>query len=145
MQTAKALLLETPRIWQAGFSAEAPKITPEDERIRKAQEWLFDNFTEDVRVENLATQVGMSPRNFARRFKAATGETPIGYLHRLRINAARHLLENDLKTIREISWAVGYEDLGFFRVLFERYTGVSPQVYRQRFGLSPVDGRTPHH
>lgn len=148
MQTARALLLQTPRTWQAGYTATPPKITHEDERIRAAQEWLFDHFGEDVRLEELASRVNMSSRNFSRRFKAATGESPIRYLQRLRINAARHLLENELKTVRRVSREVGYEDLSFFRRLFKRHTGKSPRQYRERFGSSlprsvAVEGRTP--
>jgi transcriptional regulator GlxA family with amidase domain len=76
----------------------------------------------------------MSPRNFARRFKAATGESPLGYVHRLRIDAARHLLESRTKAIGEVGRAVGYDDPKFFRRLFGRYTGISPRAYRARFG-----------
>lgn len=136
MQTAKALALQTPRTWQVGFAAEPPEITHDDEQIRQAQEWLFDNFGKEIRVEELASHVSMSSRNFSRRFKAATGETPIRYLQRLRINAARHLLENDLKTVRQVSRAVGYQDLSFFRRLFKRHTGEAPRTYRERFGTS---------
>ncbi|MEE8504743.1 MAG: helix-turn-helix domain-containing protein, partial [Kiloniellales bacterium] len=77
---------------------------------------------------------GMSPRNFARRFKQATGETPLGYLHELRIAAAKGLLEDDYRTIQEVSSAVGYDDVAFFRNLFKRHTGASPNDYRRRFG-----------
>jgi len=149
METARALLLQTPRIWQAGYTAEAPQIDHEDAQIREAQARLFKNFSEAIRVEELAASVGMSPRTFSRRFKAATGETPIGYLQRVRMNAARHLLENDLKTIQEVCWAVGYEDVSYFRKLFKRHTSMPPQTYRNRFAMSPaemvaVEGRTPH-
>lgn len=150
METARALLLETPRVWQAGYAAEPPEISHEDGQIRRAQEWLFLHFSEPVRLDDLAGQVGMSPRNFARRFKLATGETPTGYLHRLRINAARHLLENEQKTVQQVSRDVGYDDLAFFRRLFKRYAGLPPQRYRECFGIrSPgnvaIVGRTPHH
>lgn len=150
VETARALLLETPRTWQNGYAAEPPDTVHDDARIRAAQEWLFRHFTDAVRIEALAEQVGMSPRTFARRFKLATGETPLGYLHRLRINAARHLLEDDLKTIREVALAVGYDDIAYFRRLFRRYAGASPRDYRARFGTGPagpvaLDGRLPHH
>lgn len=149
VETARALLLETPRIWQAGYAAEPPEVTHEDARIRKVQEWLFRNFTGEVRIGALAEQAGMSPRTFARRFKLATGATPVDYLHRLRINAARHLLENELEPIQQVSRAVGYDDIVFFRRLFKRHTGSSPREYRERFGVSPREtvalaGRTPH-
>jgi transcriptional regulator GlxA family with amidase domain len=82
----------------------------------------------------LAVRVGMSPRNFARRFKAATGEAPLAYLHRLRIDRARHALESAHRSVEEISREIGYEDVAFFRQLFRRITGTSPREYRARFG-----------
>lgn len=149
MQTAKALVLRTPRTWQAGYTTAVPKITHDDAQIRAVQEWLCDHYSDEIRVEDLASRAGMSPRTFSRRFKAATGETPLRYLQHIRINAAKHLLENDLKTIQEVSWAVGYENVGFFRRLFKRHTGTPPQQYRKRFGVSPpenmaISGKTPH-
>ena len=134
VETAKALLLETPRIWQSGYGAAPPRSAHDDDPIKRAQDWLFRNFKQEVSLDGLAARVGMSPRNFARRFSAATGGTPLGYLHRLRIDAARHLLETRGKSIADVSQEVGYEDLGFFRRLFRRHTGASPQAYRARFG-----------
>ena len=134
LHTAKALLLQMPRVWQAGYAAAPPQTSHGDAQIRQAQEWLFRNVAQSVEVEELAAHVGMSPRTFARRFKAATGDTPINYVHRLRINTAKHLLESDLKSVRQVSREVGYEDLTFFRRLFKRYTGTPPREYRERFG-----------
>jgi transcriptional regulator GlxA family with amidase domain len=134
VETAKALLLETPRIWQSGYGTAPPRSAHDDDGIQKAQAWLFRNFKDEVRVEELAARVGMSPRNFARRFTAATGETPLGYLHRLRMDTARHLLETGTKGVAEVSEAVGYQDLAFFRRLFKRHTGAPPRAYRARFG-----------
>lgn len=134
METARSLLVETPRLWQAAYAGEAPAVSHDDLPVRKAQQILFRSFRDDVPVDDLATRVGMSPRNFARRFKAATGDTPLGYLHRLRINAAKHFLESDAVSIQEVSVAVGYDDVTFFRRLFKRYTGVPPREYRIRFG-----------
>lgn len=150
METARALVLETPRTWQMGYGAEPPGCTHEDRRIQQAQEWLVRNFAEVVRVEQLARSAGMSQRTFERRFKMATGETLKNYLHRLRVNVARHLLENDHQSVQEVSYAVGYDDVAFFRRLFKRHTGLAPQRYRQRFGVNPpgnvaLAGRTPHH
>src|SRR6185369_763871 len=97
VETAKALLLETPRIWQSGYAAAPPRSAHDDEAVRRAQDWLFRNFKQEVSLDDLAARVGMSPRNFARRFTAATGETPLGYLHRLRINTTHHLLKTHNK------------------------------------------------
>lgn len=136
MQTAKALLIETPRAWQAGFAIVPLKIEHADEAISTAQDWLHKNFHQDFPLEVPARQIGMSLRNFVRRFKEATGDSPLIYLQKLRVSAAKRLLESDHRTMQEIGDAVGYQDLAFFRQLFQRHTGVSPSAYRRRFGLS---------
>jgi len=76
----------------------------------------------------------MSPRNFARRFKDATGDTPLAYLHSLRIAVAKQMLETSPVGVAEIGRKVGYLDPAFFRQLFQRRAGVSPSDYRRRFG-----------
>jgi transcriptional regulator GlxA family with amidase domain len=134
VQTAKALLLETPRIWQSAHAVQPPRSAHDDEPIQRAQKWLVSRLRESVDMDRLAAKVGMSPRNFARRFKAATGEAPLAYLHRLRIDKAKHHLESAHRSVQEISADVGYEDVAFFRHLFRRYTGTSPREYRARFG-----------
>jgi transcriptional regulator GlxA family with amidase domain len=135
MQSAKALLIETPRAWQAGFAIVPLKTEHSDETISNAQEWLHQNFHRTFPLEAPARRVGMSLRNFVRRFKHATGDSPLAYLQKLRIAAAKRLLEGDHRTMQEIGDAVGYQDVAFFRQLFERHTGVSPSAYRRRFGL----------
>jgi transcriptional regulator GlxA family with amidase domain len=135
MQSAKAMLIETPRAWQAGFAIVPLKTEHQDDSISSAQEWLHQNFRRSFPLEAPARRVGMSLRNFVRRFKQATGDSPLMYLQKLRIAAAKRLLEGDHRTVQEISNAVGYEDVAFFRNLFQRHTGVSPSAYRQRFGF----------
>ena len=135
MQSAKALLIETPRAWQAGFAIVPLKTVHNDEAISGAQEWLHKNFAETFSLETPARRAGMSLRNFVRRFKQATGDSPLHYLQKLRVAAAKRLLEGDHRTVQEISDAVGYQDVAFFRALFERHTGVAPSAYRQRFGI----------
>jgi transcriptional regulator GlxA family with amidase domain len=141
VETAKSLLLETPRTWQSAYGTAPPRSAHDDEAIQRAQDWLFRNFKQEVRVEELAAKMGMSPRNFARRFTAATGQTPLNYLHRLRIDAARHLLEAGKKGVADVSEAVGYHDLAFFRRLFKRHTGSPPRAYRARFAPVLAEGR----
>ena len=103
--------------------------------ISSAQEWLHENFHRDLPARAPARRVGMSLRNFVRRFKQATGDSPLIYLQKLRIAAAKRLLKSDHRTMQEISDAVGYQDVAFFRKLFQRHTGVSPSAYRKRFGV----------
>ena len=133
MQTARALLVETRRTAQSGFSVPARRSDHGDAEIAAAQEWMRDHLREALRVDALARRFGMSPRSFARRFKQATGEPPLGYLHGLRVEAAKHLLESGARSLPQIAAAVGYEDVAFFRALFRRRTGVAPAVWRGRF------------
>ena len=136
VQTAKALLLETPRTLAVGLAARRRRARPTTTReSRRRRSGCSSNFKQErADLTQLAARVGMSPRNFARRFRSATGETPLAYLHRLRIDAARHLLETRPRSIADVSRAVGYEDISFFRTLFKRHTGSPPRVYRARFG-----------
>jgi len=135
MQTARGLLSGTPRAWQSGFAIVPLKTEHHDQAISRAQEWLHENFHRTFPLESPARRVGMSLRNFVRRFKEATGDSPLMYLQKLRIAAARRLLENNHRSVQEISDAVGYQDVAFFRQLFQRHTGVSPSGYREKFGV----------
>jgi len=135
MQSAKAMLIEMPRAWQAGFAIVPAKTEHSDDSISSAQEWLHQNFHQTFPLEAPARRVGMSLRNFVRRFKQATGDSPLIYLQKLRVAAAKRLLESDHRTMQEISDAVGYHDVAYFRMLFQRYTGASPSAYRRRFGV----------
>jgi transcriptional regulator GlxA family with amidase domain len=135
VQSAKALLIETPRAWQAGFAIVPLKTQHNDDAISGAQEWLHENFHKSFSLDAPARRVGMSLRNFVRRFKQATGDSPLHYLQKLRVAAAKRLLENDHRTMQEICDAVGYQDVAFFRSIFQRHTGVSPSAYREKFGI----------
>ena len=135
MQTAKALLIETPRAWQSGFAIVPLKTDHTDGAISSAQEWMHKNFAKTFSLDEPARKVGMSVRNFVRRFKHATGDSPLIYLQKLRVAAAKRMLENNHRGMQEISDAVGYQDVAFFRALFQRHTGVSPSAYRARFGV----------
>jgi transcriptional regulator GlxA family with amidase domain len=134
VQTAKALLLETPRAFQTTHDSSPPRSAHDDAPIQSAQKYLVGHFKEQIDLDALATKHGMSPRTFARRFKTATGDSPLTYLHRLRIDRARHMLESAHRSVEEISREIGYEDVAFFRHLFRRHTGASPREYRARFG-----------
>jgi transcriptional regulator GlxA family with amidase domain len=133
LQCAQSLLVGLPRSSQAGYAVLPLSRPHADKRIRKSEEYLHAHFREEVGIEGLAKRAAMSPRNFIRRFKAATGRLPGEYLQLTRVAAARELLENGPTSIQEISACVGYADLSFFRALFKRHTGMTPGEYRIRF------------
>jgi transcriptional regulator GlxA family with amidase domain len=133
-QCAKALILQMPRTFQTSFAVLPNGRDHGDAVIRRAEDWLHDRYADSIDLDGLARVLAVTRRTFLRRFKAATGETPLTYLQLVRVAAAKRMLEEDRMTVQEVSIAVGYEDVAFFRDLFKRHAGLSPSVYRERFG-----------
>lgn len=134
LRTARSLCIEMPRTWQNSFTHFELRAAHSDEPVLAAEQLIRSRFAEELRFDEIARQVGMSSRNFARRFKDATGDTPLAYLHGLRIAVARQMLETMNNSVAEIGQRVGYDDVAFFRQLFQRRAGVTPSDYRRRFG-----------
>jgi len=139
LKVAKSLLLSMPRGRQSGYSVVHLSRPHSDEKIRRAEEYLQQHFDGDVSIEHLAERAGMGARNFIRRFKAATGRLPGAYLQTLRVAAAKELLETGTSSIQAVCSKIGYEDIGFFRNLFKRHTGMTPGEYRERFSQMNFD------
>lgn len=133
LQCAKALLVSMPRSRQSGYSVLPLSPPHSDDKISQTEEYLQEHFDGDVSIDNLADRVGMGPRNFIRRFKAATGRLPGAYIQMLRVSAAKELLERGAASIQTVCSKTGYEDIAFFRSLFKRHTGMTPAEYRNRF------------
>lgn len=142
LECARSLVIDMPRTCQAGFAVLPIGDRHSDETIARAEEWIHGHCREDFRFEALAENLGMSPRNFIRRFKAATGLKPVEYLQKLRVRAARHYLEEGNAGVEEIGEWVGYDDAPFFRNVFKRETGLTPSSYRKRFGARPGEERS---
>jgi transcriptional regulator GlxA family with amidase domain len=139
-QCADALLLETGRQLQTPFAGLLQHRLHQDERVQKIQEWLDSHYRDDINLDAVAARHNMSARNFIRRFKQASGETPLTYLQKLRVEAAKKLLEKTSMKIDAIAGEVGYSTEAHFRQLFRRYTELTPAGYRARHGGSPVLG-----
>jgi len=134
-------LMQWHRDGQAAFQVFDPPTDHGDGAIAAAQRWIADNVAVANPVEQMVEHSGLTARTFKRRFKAATDETPIGYVQRLRVERAKRRLEQSSDAIEEISWAVGYEDPASFRRLFKRLTGLTAGEYRRRFRMPRVPTR----
>ncbi len=143
LETARSLVIQPPRIWQSSYAIPEAPFNHGDDRIRDVEAWMHEHYAERFRFEALAARYGMSQRSLDRRFREATGITPLNYLHALRINAAKRHLETGTKSVNEICYAVGYEDLPFFRKLFVRHTSLTPSDYRNRFGTYRIRSQLP--
>lgn len=105
----------------------------DDPLIQRATDWLGRRVAEDVSAEALAEALHVSYRTLHRRFQAAAGMPPLGYLQDLRVESAKELLEGTSLSLEQIVGKVGYSDVSAFRRLFVRRAGLSPAQYRQRF------------
>lgn len=130
---AAMMVLDRGRDAQTPYKEAPFEKSHADELILKAQIYMENRLSDNLLLSDVASHAGMSLRNFKRRFKNATGESPLIYLQRLRMEKAKHILESRNPRIEDLATTVGYEDIGFFRKLFTRYTGVSPSDYRKRF------------
>ena len=130
---SKALLVDPNRSSQTPYVLSAPMRTHSDAQVLKAQRLIEENYAVIDTVDTIAREVGISPRHFKRRFKSATGDLPLKYLQRIRIDAAKERLETTQATIEAITWAVGYRDVSSFCRLFKQYTEISPRSYREKF------------
>lgn len=142
IRTAKALLVDMPRTSQSGYAVLPLSRPHNDEQIRMVESIMKQDFAREHSIETLASSVSMSPRNFIRRFKRATGQMPGKYLQILRISVAREMLEDGARSVQNVASGVGYDDVAFFRVLFKRLTGMTPAEYRTKF--TGVRNRTMH-
>lgn len=130
---AKFELLERHAEGQAPYLPFLPQTQHGDGTVRGMQDWLETNFAVASPVAEMTSRSGLSPRAFERRFKRATGLSPIGYVHEVRIDEAKRRLEQTDLPIDQISWEVGYEDAAAFRRLFKRIARVPPGSYRRKF------------
>lgn len=133
LQTAKALVIERKQHSQAAFTTMQGQKYHQDGEILSAQEWMEDHLPEKINIDRLGERFGMTSRTFKRRFKQATGDTPLAYLQSLRIECAKKILESSRMPIERVTRHVGYEDSSSFMKLFKRMTGMSPQQYRAAF------------
>lgn len=117
---------------QAQFIAR-PVPDCEAETLGPLLEWIVGNLDEDLDVDSLARRSLMSPRTFARRFRAETGATPHAWVTRHRVQRAEELLEQSDRSVEWIAGEVGFGNAATLRHHFTRVRGVSPQQYRRTF------------
>jgi transcriptional regulator GlxA family with amidase domain len=139
LRCAKSLLVSMPRNRQSGYAVVPLSRPHSDDKIRKTEDYLQEHLDCNVSIDHLAGRIGMSPRNFIRRFKAATGRLPGAYIQSMRVAEAKEMLEQGADSIQAVCSKIGYEDLAFFRELFKRHTGMTPAEYRDRFAQMSFD------
>ena len=134
MQVARMNLIDWHAIGQQPFASLSRARHSEDALIGDCQAWIAQHYTVRAPVAAMVARSGLPERSFVRRFKAATGLSPIQYVHALRLEEAKHMLETGDAAVEAIAEECGYEDAGFFSRLFRNRVGLTPAQYRKRFG-----------
>lgn len=130
---SKYFALDIGRDSQSQFAIFKGQKNHGDEEIRKVQEYIEKNYEDKITVDDLVNLINVGRRTFERRFKDATTNSPIEYIQRVRIEAAKKFFEASRKNVTEVMYGVGYTDTKAFRDIFRKITGLTPIEYRNKF------------
>lgn len=136
---SKVFQIEIDRQSQSSFIIFSGQKQHGDEMIQEAQTYIESNLEEKMSIEELSARFSVGRRTFDRRFIKATGNTPIEYAQRVKIESAKKSLETSRKTIHEVMYEVGYMDVKAFREVFRKITGVTPLEYKRKYNKDFVD------
>ena len=131
--SSKVFAIEMERSSQSPFIIFQGQKDHTDDPIKKAQEFIEQNYQDKITVEQLASMFALGRRNLERRFKKATANTVVEYIQRVKIEAAKMNLENTRDSVNEVMYNVGYTDTKAFRSTFKRITGLSPIEYKNKY------------
>lgn len=134
VEVARVHLINWHDIGTQPYARLARSRQSADSVIGRCQEWIAEHYRERAPVNAMIALSGLPERSFKRRFQQATGLSPLQYVHTLRIEEAKQMLESGDEAVERIADEVGYEDAGFFSRLFQRNVGLTPAQYRRRFG-----------
>ena len=130
---SKVFQIEMDRQSQSAFTIFKGQKLHGDEMVKQAQAYIESKVDEKISVEDLSSRFAVGRRNFDRRFIKATGNTPVEYSQRVKIESAKKAFETTRKTINEVMYEVGYSDVKAFREVFRKITGMSPLEYRGKY------------
>jgi transcriptional regulator GlxA family with amidase domain len=130
---SKIFQIEMDRNSQSSFAIFTGQKLHSDQMVQEAQAYIEKKLDEKISAEDLSAKFAVGRRNFDRRFIKATGNTPLEYSQRVKIESAKKALETSRKTINEVMYEVGYSDVKAFREVFRKITGMSPLEYRSKY------------
>jgi transcriptional regulator GlxA family with amidase domain len=134
---AKTTLIDPYPDGPEPWTVFSPRVLREDGLVGRAQHWLQQRFSQPVRIADLATHLRVSTRTLERRFQSSLDMSPIDYLQKLRIEAAKHMLTRSNRKIERVAYLVGSSDAAFFKHIFRPETGLSPSEFRKSGSLLP--------
>ena len=130
---AKMFGIDIDRKDQSNFMVFDGQKDHQDPDILEIQNFIENNYEKTIRVTELVERANMEGRNFIRRFKKATFNTPLEYIQRVKIEAAKRKLESTNMSINEIKYSLSWTDDKSFRNIFKKHTGLIPTAYKQKY------------
>ncbi|MDG3583892.1 GlxA family transcriptional regulator [Galbibacter pacificus] len=130
---SKVFQIEMDRQSQSSFIIFKGQKMHGDEMVKEAQAYIESASHQKISIMELSSKFPVSRRQFDRRFIKATGNTPMEYIQRVKVEVAKKSLETTRKTINEVMYEVGYSDEKAFREVFRKITGLSPWEYKERY------------
>ncbi|HEY6956657.1 MAG TPA: helix-turn-helix domain-containing protein [Flavisolibacter sp.] len=132
---SKMFEIDIERRSQNPFSIFIGQKAHGDELVTKAQEWIEKDPTEAFIVEDICEALAVGRRTFERRFRKCTGNSIAEYIQRVKVEFAKQQLETGSKTVKEIGYETGYNDIDAFRKVFKKITDLSPADYRKKYAV----------
>jgi transcriptional regulator GlxA family with amidase domain len=130
---SKVFQIDMDRDSQSPFAIFSTQKNHNDNVIKEAQTYIEMNLSEKISMEDLSAKFAVGRRHFDRRFIRATGNTPLEYSQRVKIESAKKAFETTRKNVGEVMYEVGYSDTKAFREVFRKITGMSPLEYRDKY------------
>jgi transcriptional regulator GlxA family with amidase domain len=135
LASAKVFLVDSGRKIQTPYQMFHVTKNHGDDEIVQVQEWLEANYSKTVTLEKMTQICNLTKKTLMRRFKSVTGDSPMSYLQKLRVENAKRMLESKKVAFNEITWRVGYNDISSFHKVFKSETGLTPIEYRSKFSI----------
>jgi len=133
MQVARIDLMDMNATSPIAYASLKHGAAAGDPLIERCQVWVANNYQVESPVAQMVAMSGLPERTFKRRFTQATGMSPLDYVHVVRLEEAKQMLESTDEPVESIAGAVGYQDASFFSRLFRRKVSLTPAQYRRRF------------
>lgn len=133
VRMSKLFLYQWHRHGQLPYVSMIRNVNHGDQVILHGQDWIAKHYERRHIIAELVQESGLPKRSFDRRFRAATGYSPLAYVQKLRVEEAKQLLETGSWATDRIAREVGYQDEASFRRLFRKLAGMMPGEYRRNF------------
>lgn len=137
---ARFMLIDPNRSSQAPYMVHDFRPVAADAAVARAQAWVGSHLGGPIALEEMAAAAAVSTRTLIRRFREATGLTPLAYVQKARVEEAKSLLSTGNLAAEKIVDRVGYADMSSFRRLFREHTGMTPHDYREKFRVRTPRG-----